>query len=92
MILAVRWNTIYGMWYTGLMEKTTLYLPPELHRALKNVARQEGKSQAELIREALAAYLARRDRPRLQSIGVAGDQGLTGRDAEVWLEKAWLER
>ncbi|GIW31801.1 MAG: hypothetical protein KatS3mg071_1975 [Meiothermus sp.] len=73
------------------MEKTTLYLPPELHQALKNVAKQEGKSQAELIREVLAAYLAKRNRPHLQSIGVAGDQELAGRDSEIWLEKAWLE-
>ncbi|MBI5813277.1 MAG: CopG family transcriptional regulator [Deinococcota bacterium] len=73
------------------MEKTTLYLPPELHRALKHVAKQDGKSQAELIREALAAYLAQRERPRLRSLGVAGDEELSGRESEAWLEKAWLE-
>ncbi|MEZ0347551.1 MAG: CopG family transcriptional regulator [Thermus sp.] len=74
------------------MEKTTLYLPPELHRALKEAARREGKSQAELIREALAAYLAQRQRPNFRSLGVGEDEELSGRTSEGWLARAWLER
>lgn len=74
------------------MEKTTLYLPSDLHRALKEAARQEGKSQAELVREALAAYLAKRKKPELRSLGVAEDEELSGRESEAWLGKAWLER
>ncbi len=36
------------------MRKTTVYLPPELKRALTRVARQRRCSEAELLREAVA--------------------------------------
>ena len=39
------------------MEKTTVYLPTELKRALERVAELEGKSEAELIREGIAAVV-----------------------------------
>ena len=74
------------------MEKTTLYLPAELRRALKETARREGKSQAELIREALSAYLARRKKPRLRSLGVGEDPELSGRASEKWLEEVWAKQ
>ena len=35
------------------MEKTTLYLPPELKAAIKRVASERGVSEAEVIRESL---------------------------------------
>jgi len=35
------------------MEKTTLYLPPELKAAIKRVASERGISEAEVIRESL---------------------------------------
>ena len=37
----------------GGMEKTTVYLPDELKRALKRVAQSTGRSEAELIREGI---------------------------------------
>jgi Arc/MetJ-type ribon-helix-helix transcriptional regulator len=37
------------------MQKTTVYLPDELKRALARVATRRGVSEAELIREALRA-------------------------------------
>ena len=36
------------------MTKTTVYLPPELKRALKRVATQRRCSEAELLREAVS--------------------------------------
>ncbi|HEY7450111.1 MAG TPA: CopG family transcriptional regulator [Vicinamibacterales bacterium] len=36
------------------MTKTTVYLPRELKRALKRAARQRGRSEAELLREAVS--------------------------------------
>ena len=39
----------YGM--MGGMEKTTVYLPDDLKRALRRTARATGRSEAELIRE-----------------------------------------
>lgn len=51
------------------MEKTTIYLPPELRRALKAAARTRGSSEAEVIREALAKYTAQiHPKPRLPLI------------------------
>ena len=42
---------VYGM------EKTTVYLPSELKRALERAAELEGKSEAELIREGVAVVV-----------------------------------
>jgi hypothetical protein len=36
------------------MDKTTVYLPAELKRALERAARSQGRSEAELIREGVA--------------------------------------
>jgi hypothetical protein len=35
------------------MEKTTVYLPPDLKQALRRSARSTGRSEAELIREGI---------------------------------------
>lgn len=40
------------------MVKTTLYVPDELKRAVDHLARIKGVSEAELIRSALASYVA----------------------------------
>jgi hypothetical protein len=45
------------------VEKTTLYLPPELKAAASRAARQRGLSEAEVIRQAVAGAL-RRPAPR----------------------------
>jgi predicted transcriptional regulator len=75
------------------MEKTTLYLPVELHRALKDAARREGRPQAVLIRQAISEYLdTRSGPPRLRSLGAGEDEGLRARDAEAWLESEWSSR
>ncbi|WP_337844213.1 CopG family transcriptional regulator [Thermus sp.] len=68
------------------MEKITLYLPKELKRLLALKARREGRSQSEIIREALARYLAR---PEPKSLGAGQDLELSGRTVEAWLEAIW---
>ena len=72
-----------------MMEKTTIYLPPELHRALKEAARLEKKPQADVLRRALEEYLGRKERPRLRSVGVGEDRELSGVDSEDWLRAQW---
>jgi predicted transcriptional regulator len=74
-----------------LMEKTTLYLPRELRRALKEAARSEKKAQAVVIRRALEEYLERRERPRLRSVGIGEDRELSGAESEDWLRAEWGE-
>jgi Arc/MetJ-type ribon-helix-helix transcriptional regulator len=45
------------------MEKTTVYLPRELKRALARLARQRRCSEAELLREAVARLTEQADAP-----------------------------
>ncbi|MGH7467423.1 MAG: CopG family transcriptional regulator [Longimicrobiales bacterium] len=58
-------RTIYGNHMESI--KTTVYLPAAEYRRLQALARAEGRSTAELIREAVAEYAGRRagqKRPR----------------------------
>jgi predicted transcriptional regulator len=71
------------------LEKTTLYLPMELHRALKEQARRSGRAQAEIVREALEAYLAGASWPQPHSIGAGSDEGVSARTSEDWLNREW---
>ena len=71
------------------MEKTTLYLPAELHHALKEHSRRSGRAQAELVREALQTYLADTAWPQPGSIGAGADDGLSARESEEWLTREW---
>ena len=74
-----------------VMEKTTVYLPSHLQRALKEAARSEKKAQAEVLRRALEEYLERRERPRLLSVGIGEDKELSGAESEDWLRAGWGE-
>jgi predicted DNA-binding protein len=73
-------------------EKTTLYLPHELHRALKEAAKREGRPQAALIRSALEEYLGKIERPSLRSLGMGEDDRLSARNSEDWLAGEWAGR
>jgi len=46
------------VWYDVWHAKTTVYLPDELKRALAELAVRKGRSEAELVREALFALTA----------------------------------
>jgi len=72
-----------------VMEKTTLYLPAELQRRLYDAARRTGRSQADLIREALTRFLGEVGTPQPRSIGILADPELHGEDTEDWLRTAW---
>jgi hypothetical protein len=45
---------MYGWYAARTVKKTSLYLPPELDRALTRRAAEQGLSKAELMRGALA--------------------------------------
>jgi len=55
-------GAVYGVVYG--MEKTTVYVPPEVKRALARLASARGTSEAELIREALRRIVAEAPAPR----------------------------
>lgn len=71
------------------MEKTTFYLPDEMRHALRDAARRSGRPQAELVREALAGYLATNSRPRPRSLGAGADKAVSAADSEDWLRARW---
>jgi predicted DNA-binding protein len=56
------------------VKKTSIYLEPELDRALARIARERGLTKADFIRGALAAAVDGVDkRPRFTAIGVIKD-------------------
>jgi metal-responsive CopG/Arc/MetJ family transcriptional regulator len=71
------------------MNKTTVYLPTELQGALRDVARRTGRSQAEVIRDAIAAYVAVEERPWPRSFGSAANGEVSAADLEDWLAENW---
>ena len=74
------------------MDKTTLYLTPELRRRLRDAARRTGRRQADMIRSALDAYLDERPANRPQSIGAGEDGALDAEGTEAWLRERWRDR
>jgi hypothetical protein len=71
------------------MDKTTIYLPKEQHDALEEISRRTGRPQAQLIREALAVYLAGQERPRPKTIGIVSKETVSSSDVEEWLKENW---
>jgi predicted transcriptional regulator len=49
--------------------KTTVYLDPDTVLALRQMAETQGRSQAELIRDALESYTRKARRPKIPGIG-----------------------
>jgi predicted transcriptional regulator len=68
------------------MKKTSLYLEPELDRALDQLAAQEGVSKAEAIRAALRTAVASLDRPRIRAIGVGEGPGDVADNVDRYLD------
>lgn len=52
------------------MKKTSVYMEPELDRALDRLAARDDLSKAEVIRRALRQAVEGLDRPRMTAIGV----------------------
>ncbi len=72
------------------MEKTTVYIPTELKMSIRASAKRQGASEAHVIREALAAYVAAEPRPLPCLFGsVASDGTVTSENYEDWLSENW---
>ena len=52
---------MYGITYG--MKKTTLYLPDDLKEKVESVARAEGRSEADVIRDAISSAVEARRPP-----------------------------
>ncbi|MDR0359681.1 MAG: ribbon-helix-helix protein, CopG family [bacterium] len=80
------------------MQRTTIFVPDDLARRLRERARRAHRPQAELVREALARYLdeAPRPRPRSVGLGASRDPDVTSENVkhlarEEWARE-WAER
>ncbi len=51
------------------MTKTTVYLDPEMALALRQMAEVQGRSQAEIIRQALETFTRSVKQPKIPGIG-----------------------
>jgi predicted transcriptional regulator len=57
-------------------QPTAVYLPDEIEHSLQQLVQQTGKPKAELIQEAIEAYLENQKYPSPRSIGIgASDRG-----------------
>lgn len=61
------------MWHHMEMTKTTVYLPDDLKRDLERMAAASGRSEAQLIRDAVAALTSTAPTPRPRGGLFAGD-------------------
>ena len=57
------------------MRKTTVYLDEETLRALKRLARQLRRPEAELVREAVRRFTTSAGRPAARSLGIVAGPG-----------------
>lgn len=64
------------------MKKTTVYLEPELDRALDRLAATRRVSKAEVIRAALRDAARHSERPRITAIGLAEGPGDVADDVD----------
>lgn len=70
------------------MVKTTVYLDAEVVVALRQLSQQEGRSQAELIRNALAEFARQRKRPAIPGVGEfdSGESTVSARAGKILRE------
>ncbi len=68
---------------------TTIELPPDVQRKLEALARRTGRTEAEVIVEAIDRYLQGQRRPRPKSFGIAEHPKLSGAESEDWLKANW---
>jgi len=66
-------------WYHTCMNKTTVYLPDELKQAVERIAAEAGRSEADVIRGAIAELARTSQRPRPKGgLFAGGDASLSG--------------
>lgn len=71
------------------MRKTTIYLSDETMNEIKLTARAQGRSEAEIVREALNDYFERRRHDVPSIFGTWSGGTIGGADSEDWLRENW---
>ena len=78
------------MWYGSAMEKTTLYLPPELMAAYSALSRKQRRAKAELMRDALREYAERQEYQLPDWVGmIASDDEVNSSNVKEWVRDNW---
>lgn len=91
--LGTTFDAIGGRWYDPRMEKTTIYLPSELQERLRRAARREGRSQADLVREAIHERLARNGEHVPSIVGMFDETSkVTSTDVKTRIREELAER
>lgn len=72
------------------MRKTTLYLPDELKIDIETLSKEEKRSEAEIMRDALRNYVDQRLQYRLpRSIGMISDGSFDPAEIDQYLKENW---
>jgi hypothetical protein len=71
------------------MKKRTIYFSEEMALGIWVRAKRERRTEADLIREAVSAYLATGTRPLPKIIGAASGGIISGEESEDWLYENW---
>jgi Ribbon-helix-helix protein, copG family len=74
------------------VKKTSIYLEPELDRALARLAAARGITKAEAIRRALTEAAADAPRPRITAIGVVEGPRDVSENVDRYLEETGFGR
>ena len=75
------------------MHKTTIYLEEGMYSQLRRLAKASGRTQAEIIREAIATYTTQTSQPAARSIGLgASGRGDLSERAEDLLDGMGSDR
>ncbi len=69
------------------MKKTSIYLDPDIDRALARLAEAQGLTKAELVRRMLAQAVAEEPRPRIRAIGIGQGPGDVADDVDRHLAR-----
>ncbi len=67
----------------------TVYMSHEMQASLKALAKRTGRSQADLMREALELYVRGQQRQLPSFVGIIEDGSLQARYVEDWLDHTW---
>jgi hypothetical protein len=76
-----------GRWYPWAVKKTSLYLDPDIDRALARRAAAEGTTKAALIRDALAAAAVEKLPAKPRACGVFDGPGDLSQDVDGYLAR-----
>ena len=73
------------------MERTTVYFPASLRKRVADLSRRMEKPQAQILRDAVEAYVDQQSRPPMRSIGSVSDPTISGAESEEFLRRNWVD-